>query len=120
MCEFCKAEVNERNAVINESRDKMSLDKDNELEIVVNVNPRALYDYFSILYCPLCGKKLEGRLMKYKITYLSQEVYEVEAENEEEAIRIAEFNPMYRPDANIKLIKDENSLDCELMKEVSK
>ncbi|HAA6420175.1 TPA_asm: hypothetical protein GGB89_11310 [Listeria monocytogenes] len=59
MCEFCKAEVNERNAVVNESRDKMSLDKDNELEIVVNVNPRALYDYFSILYCPLCGRKLE-------------------------------------------------------------
>lgn len=46
MCEFCKAEVNERNAVINGSRDKMSLDKDNELEIVVNVNPRVLYDYF--------------------------------------------------------------------------
>lgn len=58
MCEFCKAEVNERNAVINGSRDKMSLDKDNELEIVVNVNPRVLYDYFSILYCPMCGKSL--------------------------------------------------------------
>ncbi|HAC0802614.1 TPA_asm: hypothetical protein GYZ67_13775, partial [Listeria monocytogenes] len=55
----------------------------------------------------------------YKITYLSQEVYEVEAENEEEAIRIAEFNPMYRPDAHIKLIEDENLLDCELMKEVA-
>ncbi|EAC8432166.1 hypothetical protein IT97_00245 [Listeria monocytogenes] len=67
MCEFCKAEVNQRNAVINGSRDKMSLDKDNELEIVVNVNSRALYDYFSILYCPLCGRSLEGRQMK-KIT----------------------------------------------------
>ncbi|AII27402.1 hypothetical protein [Listeria phage LMTA-34] len=57
--------------------------------------------------------------MRYKVTYLSQEVYEVEAENEEEATRIAEFNPMYRTDAHIKLIEEENLLDCELTEEVA-
>ncbi|EAE6298047.1 DUF1642 domain-containing protein [Listeria monocytogenes] len=66
MCEFCKAEVNAREIIISDENDKMCLNLFDKLEVAAGwENPT--YVEFSIKYCPVCGRGLEGRQMK-KIT----------------------------------------------------
>ena len=55
--------------------------------------------------------------MIFKVTMKSESEYLLEAESEEEAINIVSYNPMYKPEVEIKELKDSNTIRAEEVSE---
>lgn len=51
--------------------------------------------------------------MKFKVTLKSESQYLLDAESEEEAIKIVSYSPMYKPEVEIKELKDFNTIHAE-------